>query len=379
MVLGATYDSSSTLMSVNAGSPKTVTSRRVLSSEVPTKLKSTTTTPAPSRKRRLLPGLRSTHIQVPLDNNTATEPLHLPLNELFSIEDVVQSYPGLMEQHDALLEADVVQYGKETKGKVEQYVYIHQGELGHALAKNCDVLLSDRATTCHILAFRSRSGRAAALSTLTHLDGTNYTKCIKAAIEFHRQHHEDDEAIQIDVHVAGGFSDGKETSAKITKWLFHLLADLAAKYKDTITFTLRTACVTALNDRNGTPRVRGLSIHCGTGHIRLAKAICLGPLPPLRAARIWANSRTLHTVHSTDGRLRIPKFAWKAVPDYLLKLPDATLKQQCSTSPDAEEDDFCVHLRQTFTFLQVMTPSQVFGDRSGLEFARCRQNLWVPV
>jgi len=362
MVLQAACGSEGTLVSVNENAKAKVLSATIQSPTI--------------KKRRLLPGLRPTSVQVPAtENNNTTEPLHLPRNELFSMEDCLQTYPGLMEQHDALFEHEVVHYGAEHD---DRYVYIHQGELGHATSSECDVLVSDRATTCHVLAFWSTSSRATPLSSLTHLDGTGYGKCLQEAIAFHRNHHHNQDDMRMDVHVVGGFLDDKEHSAAITRWLFHFLADVADR-ETRIQFRLCTACVTALNDRCGRPRGRGMAIHCATGRVTLAKATCLGPLPPLRAARIWSNSRTLHTVHSTDGRLRVPKFAWKPVPDYLVRLPDATLLDQCSTSPDAEEEDFCQQLRATFLFLKAMTPQQVFGHCHVLQWERRRQNMWVPV
>ena len=131
-------------------------------------------------------------------------------------------------------------------------------------------MMSDKATTCHIIAFRSSSSCCTTttsndsdsdlpLTSLTHLDGPHYDQCIRDMIDEHIHHHQqqsnqpvdieeekkcDDydynnninnsknNVITIEIHIMGGFNDDDSSSSTITDWLLRLLAQIANEYKN---------------------------------------------------------------------------------------------------------------------------------------------------
>jgi hypothetical protein len=63
-------------------------------------------------------------------------------------------------------------------------IHVIQGELAYAASHG--LLLSDQATTCHILAIHSTSQDTKVLGSLCHLDAPHiYTPCIKKMIQTH--------------------------------------------------------------------------------------------------------------------------------------------------------------------------------------------------
>ena len=232
----------------------------------------------------------------------------------------------------------------------ERLLYVHQGELAHAVPSQCDVLVSDRATTCHILVLRSTSvatsycssnsssGTQPPLTTMTHLDNTTcYESCLRTAIQHHKKHHagfittdededEDelffDKPISMEIHILGGFCDPEGTSQRITNWLLHFLADIAEEEAACLEFTLKSCVISTLNNattstsssNSNAPIGRGLAIRLDTGHIGLAKVLpdVMGPSLPLRNARLWSlaclsseqqqqhNRATLQLIHTTS-------------------------------------------------------------------------------
>ena len=160
----------------------------------------------------------------------------------------------------------------------------------------------------------------------------------------------------------------------MTTWLFVLLADLADQYADRIVFTLRTVCVTAMNDDGtsscGSPIVRGLALNCQTGHVTMAKCCGesdWGPASTLRLARLWTTTNTepqLRLIHSQlSDTLTVQPFVfqpWEGI-EVMVKLPDEVLLQYSSTSPDCEDEDFCTSVRQTLSYVLSTPCTSVFG------------------
>ena len=174
-------------------------------------------------------------------------------------------------------------------------LYVAQGERGNATSKQYDIIMSDKATTCHILALHSSTAAPTNttsninsnsskstknnkrgddvndddddLFSLTHLDGPNYDECIRDMIKDHIDHHSryqhnnnknnnDDDGgddgddgcnhttnddgttttrrstiINIEIHIVGGFNDDDNSSSNITEWLVKLLATIAEEIK----------------------------------------------------------------------------------------------------------------------------------------------------
>ena len=314
--------------------------------------------------------------------------LYLPTEA--PVDEYLQRIPTLRDSCDELLSCNHIQF---TEASAEKLIYVHQGELAHALASQCDVLVSDRATTCHIMALRSTSADSKeAMASLTHIDSDQYESCVREMIQAHKRHHGVNKAIDMDIHVMGGFVDEEGHSQKISNWLMHLLADIAAEEAASIQMTLKTCAISSMND-NGfqCPVGRGMAIHLTTGRVFLAKASTkvLGPHIALRNARLWSagedthHSSQLQLVHTTtSNEIIINPFAFQALPgmDKLIALPDEILLEYTSTSPSVEEEDFCSTVRATLRFLLEVPSARIFGrlcDRT-LRFARhSHSNEWM--
>mmetsp|Transcript_3474 Transcript_3474/g.6535 ORF Transcript_3474/g.6535 Transcript_3474/m.6535 type:complete len:432 (-) Transcript_3474:380-1675(-) len=311
----------------------------------------------------------------------------------------------------------------------ERVLYVAQGERANVATStsavnssddDVDVLVSDQATTCHILAFRSSStttneGRAS-LTSMTHLDGPHYEDCIRSMVQEHVEYHHQQQQqdfnnqVTLDIHVVGGFDDDDGTSAAITQWLVLLLAQLADEYGSSsslsfLDFCLKTCAVTAMNDTGDScPIGRGFAVHLETGNVCLAKCDqdLGGPVPVLRSVRLWSSpepssqqQRSLSVVHSyrQPNIFVVHPFVFRKPckgMESLLTLPDDQLLQCTSTSPLVEEEGFCHAIRQSVRFLQRYSCQQVFGKyvHRPLLFRRRRRrrpsskdtlNEWEPI
>lgn len=224
-------------------------------------------------------------------------------------------------------------------------LYIAQGERANATSEHYDVLMSDKATTCHILALHSStaSSNNLPLGSLTHIDGAHYEDCVRGMVCDHIEYHrrlqkssrkrnrskqcslveekksedqereesspgdEERESITIDIHVMGGFNDIDSSSASITDWLLRLLADMAQEFKDTQTgvkMVIKTLVVSSANNQfdgcHDSPIGRGLGIDLRTGKVFLADSKTSGssgPVPVLRSVRLWSRCNTQHQPH----------------------------------------------------------------------------------
>lgn len=303
-------------------------------------------------------------------------PLHLPTDGA-SPDEVCLRTVALLDARDTLLAQEPVEYCADSKQRI---LYVGQAEVASCVPLQADVLVSDRATTCHILALHSASDHNVPLSSMTHLDGTKY--CLQDLVAEHTDHHGLE--CEITVHVIGGYLDGKGTSQAMTKWLFEELANLADEFTEA-RFTIATAVVSSLND-NGAPMARGLAMDTRTGAVWLARCTqVLGPVPCLRAARIFAPSPVprLHCIHSAKySGIVIESFDYRPHTeiDVLLELDDEILLRYTSTSPDVEEMDFCSSVRSTLRFVRDEPSFKVFAGRRCLLFKRLgRTNSWVAV
>jgi protein N-terminal asparagine amidohydrolase len=312
----------------------------------------------------------------------------------------------------------------------QKVLYVAQGELAHSTAAQADILMSDRATTCHILALRSSCGRRPkqdpALCSIAHLDATSYNTCIYDAIKTHYDFHtrqnryaSDSDTmfpcIELDIHVVGGFKDTNGTSQTISTWILNMLADMADVYyvkRPSMAMILRTACITAANhdQENGGPIIRGLALNCDTGTVFVANARYPRPAMNLRMAKVWLSSHStiqcdpsisklniIHT-HCNDFVEITPLFAnnirrcrcgfiqnqMQLQFRYLLGIQnDNKFLQFCSTSPEHEEDDFCKDTRSSLFYIlkqfnsTTSTNSPLFLHP--LRFSRLGANTWVQI
>ena len=343
--------------------------------------------PAPTRDCLYLP--------VP-PKNTADPPTALHMDEC------LPCLPCLQTRAEDLLAQTPVHFTPTTRTRV---LYVGQQEAAHAVPLQCDVVLSDKATTCHVLILRSSRHNAVPLTTVAHLDGTSYDNCVRTLVQRHLQHHfamddsliqggqtgnalllqqqeeeekkqdsDTEDLLELDVHILGGFLDANGTSREISNWLLRLLAEIAQEHAHRMVTTLQTCVLSAMNDDgHRAPRGRGLGIDVRTGRVFLATcdAAVAGPDLSLRALRLWRQDGVpprLAVIHEVKlNMIQVAPFDFLPFDDldYLLSLPDAELLQYTSTSPHCEDANFCHRMRATLVFLRDVSPNSVFGpDRN---------------
>lgn len=262
----------------------------------------------------------------------------------------------LKESRDRLLASKHRRSRSEVPSEPERTLYVAQGERANATSDQYDVLMSDKATTCHIVAFRSTTNstndNGLPLTSLTHLDGPHYEECVRNMIKDHIDYHRLDNSndinkrkrtkfteekkseedlqpnvgssgsvrdeINIDVHVMGGFNDIDSSSSSITNWLMRLLTGIAQELKDQragVRMVMKTLVVSSSNNevdcrKNDSPIGRGFGIHLLTGEVFLTEnedeistGAEKGPVSVLRSVRLWSrNHRQPHrlsVVHTT--------------------------------------------------------------------------------
>jgi hypothetical protein len=348
---------------------------------------------------------------LPKPSASTRDRLYLPSSTQdgsISVDDCLRCLPSIMETCDALLARKPVHYTDKSRTRI---LNVGQQEAAHAVPLQCDVLMSDRATTCHVLALRSVSGRNLPLASLAHLDGTRYEACIRAMVQKHICHHygkddsllvhtstegdntdEGEERMELELHIVGGFSDYDGTSKKLSNWLFRLLADIASEEKHRMDTTLRTCAISSMNDDGrGAPIGRGLGLCLRTGEAFLAScdASVAGPDAILRSLRLWNGSREqqpkLEIIQEEKlNMIKVTPFPFSPFSELedLLALSDERLLLYTSTSPDCEEDDFCPRLRQALVYLRDTKCAAIFGpalDRTHYFKRMGFSNQWKPL
>ena len=332
-------------------------------------------------------------------SSTADQYLYLPSSG--PVDVALRSIPQVVESADQLLANCPRVFNSSSS---ERVIYVGQGEVAHATPSQCDVIASDKATTCHILALLSQSPRNGPLVSMAHIDVDGYSKCIRSMINEHKRfafadfgegdigtNNKQDNRIEIDVHIMGGFQD--EESQKISDFLFNLLAQVASEQQDCIKFVLKTCAISSMNDNgHACPIGRGIGIDLRSRDCFLAKvdSSITGPCPELRAARLWSSNGTQHQmmpaklsiIHTCyANKITIEPFHYEAPEEtkILLQLPDQILLKLTSTSPDVEEPEYCESMRNTLQFIYSV-PS-FFGAAHRPAYYRRIENTneWKPI
>lgn len=324
--------------------------------------------------------------------------LYLPADKDEAVDVCLGAIPEVMESADELLSQTPRHFSVESS---ERLLYVAQTEVAHATAAHCDVIASDRATTCHILALRSSSSSNGPLVSLAHIDTVGYEQCVRKMVQEHKRFHNDSdeekkeeetsscEPVSIDIYIVGGFEDEDDSSRPISNFLIHLLSRIASEDPAHLNMTLRTCAITSMNDDGfSAPIGRGLGVDVVTGEAFLCKVdeAVAGPTPNLRSARLWSgnnnNEETLSLIHSCwSTQMFVQPFHYAALAqaDALIALPDPILLNYTSTSPNVEEDTFCQRVRSTLSFMANSPAETVFGAACNQPavFARVgRTNQW---
>mmetsp|Transcript_6224 Transcript_6224/g.9570 ORF Transcript_6224/g.9570 Transcript_6224/m.9570 type:complete len:380 (+) Transcript_6224:73-1212(+) len=292
-----------------------------------------------------------------------------------SVDQYLKSIPQIMETADELLAKPLRKFSVESN---ERLLYVCQGEVAHTTSKQCDIIASDKSTTCHILTLRSNSAKHGPIVSMAHIDSTSCKSSIRDMVQEHKSSHDRccNDPLYIDIHILGGFNDKEQFSQELSSFILDQLSLIASEQND-IQMTLKTCVISSINDAgNSYPIGRGMGIHVKTGEIFLAQVdnALKGPLPELRAARLWSNDDKdrLSLIQSTSSKDKfyIQAFLCEAVEQMklLLELSDDLLLEYTSTSPEVEEDDFCASTRSSLRFIIDMNCERVFRKASSSNF-----------
>eukprot|EP00978_Attheya_sp_CCMP212_P044746 scaffold320826_cov53-Attheya_sp.AAC.4 len=329
--------------------------------------------------------------------------LYLPqVSEEIAIDRHLSFLPSLVERSEMLLANPPRNLHPDSDTRI---LNVCQRELAHAVPSQCDIIASDMATTCHILAIRSELSEEP-LTSLTHVDGVGYEDCIRGMIQEHKMHHfgyascdleeekkqelsAENDRIEMELHLLGGFEDEEGVSRQLSEYLIRLLARIAEEETASIKMTLKTCAISMMNDDGfRAPVGRGLGINLRTGEaflVAVQKGV-EGPVSDLRAARLWAEAEqptlpVLSVIHTAKSdTIQIQPFEFASVPnlDTILNLPDKVLLQCTSTSPDVEHNDFCNNLRRTLTYMRYNDCKSLFGPDCAepITYVRTESNEW---
>lgn len=264
----------------------------------------------------------------------------------------------------------------------EKILNIFQREVAHTTPSQNDIIVSDNATTCHILAIHSTSSSDVMskppLSSLAHIDKPSCEKeSIRNMIQTHINYHNHNvHRIEMKIHIVGGFDDDDGCSRFISQFLIRTLAEIAQEHSAHLRMTLQSCLISSLNDNGGLPIGRGLAMNTTTGEAFLAcvHSSAKGPEIPLRSCRVLQNdSKRLSVIHtygrngnsSSSSIIQILPFSYHPNLDtinFLLQLPDPILLQYTSTSPHAEKQDFCNNFRMIANYMKYHPCQDVFDD-----------------
>eukprot|EP00804_Cyclotella_cryptica_P007351 CCRYP_002583-RA/>CCRYP_002583-RA protein AED:0.07 eAED:-0.07 QI:0/-1/0/1/-1/1/1/0/572 len=243
-------------------------------------------------------------------------------------------------------------------------INVLQGEIAHATPHQADVLVSDDATTCHIVALRSvcnmcskhhrskvgtdvgRRDIHCPLATMSHIDGTGYEACIREAVMEHVRHHSrlaleqcskdkqehneswfrrtsfHDHFIEISMHIVGGFEDDDGSSIAITDDILGVFSRLAKEFEERVnrancwekewprvSMILETCVVSGANDDGtGCPMGRGLGLNVSSGEVFLAEVDNVTTSSPLTSHHVvekMGNPRFGIDLIALDGDLHL--------------------------------------------------------------------------
>ncbi|KAJ7529629.1 hypothetical protein O6H91_15G059200 [Diphasiastrum complanatum] len=270
----------------------------------------------------------------------------------------IKVLPGAKGQYDKAL--------SQGDGSTRNFVYVLQREYACASPSLVELIGTDEATTCIGLAIRNPES------------GLYVAQGVRQMVTSVRAH----EDTLLQVHLVGGYddteiinktetnsemseSDQRPTCGGYSKPLALKLVEAfhCSSYK----FCIQTMCILQHNtgiasSGHTVPLVRGFVIQTRTGQIMPAKfdADARGPDGTIRHICL--------STASTDGKdeLRAPydtvldrfviapckwSLTWKFYALEVLRMSDAELLANCSTSPYAESPDFLEDMRRTYAYL----------------------------
>lgn len=360
------------------------------------------------------------------------EPLHLPRagTAPCSLDCYLQNHPVLVETAQNLAKAQKPPPLHSRKRRNHSLTVL-QGEVGYCTPDDADVLLSTQATTCHLVALRSKAintTNCTPLTSLAHVDtvrSVDIREMVQTHLDFHHpppflssdnkdndddefgffDHHDNDplveetktnhflptyappkqsqsspNLVELELHMVGGYDD--PVSRDLTDQLLHEFDTVGRQLSHKLRISLSTAAVSALNTTDHGPRHRGLGIETHSGSIFGVNRDEDDPVPActVRHARVWYSDK-LATIHhpKTSQQLIIPPFNYERQEqlNVLLDVPDHVLLQHASTSPDLESAAFCHTFRRTLSFVNTVPPESCFPNNAPLIYQRQSCGGWI--
>ncbi|XP_071106024.1 protein N-terminal asparagine amidohydrolase-like isoform X2 [Haliotis cracherodii] len=225
-------------------------------------------------------------------------------------------------------------------------LYVGQREIGGTSPSDnvISVLGSEDATTCHIVVLQHSGSRS---SCIGHFDGCNSKQGLETMLELVMKLSKDTPEGQLNLHLIGGFDDVKGFSHSLSLELLNMLRS----FKQNI--HLQTACIAEINTRlvNGVPFpiVYGVGVDIKSGEIYKATFLNKGPDLPLRGARNFTGTKEMIIIYDPMTQLMsIHPFSYQQMSnvDYWCNASDLTLRQNLSTSPAQEPNDFATRTRE---------------------------------
>uniref|UniRef100_H2ZB55 Protein N-terminal asparagine amidohydrolase n=1 Tax=Ciona savignyi TaxID=51511 RepID=H2ZB55_CIOSA len=240
-------------------------------------------------------------------------------------------------------------------------------------------------TTCHMAVLRCQE---TSTTSLAHFDGTyvheGAAEMVKSIINIRESTRAENNEVNIDLHLLGGFDDDRELSVKLSTDLLQAFHSIQVD-GHTISLHLRTFCCTSLNTRHTTKRgaeislpiIYGAAVELKTGQIypvafdEQARA----PMCDMRGAKSLnsQNNKMCNIYKWRSERVVIPAFTFAPFPaaHEWLEQSDAFIRKHMSTSPTAEPLNFASHIRESLCFI-VAHPEpmeSVFKSNHELQYA----------
>lgn len=205
------------------------------------------------------------------------------------------------------------------------------------------VMGSEDATTCHIIIIRHTGCGAVCIA---HFDGYGSDKAVQDIMKVMNELCKNKPFGRYELHVAGGFIDGDESSEKVS------IKTLNAFNNTSEEIHLITACICDLNNevKKGMnfPVIYGLAVNVKTGDIYRGTFLDHGPDMPLRSARHFTGTEEVINIYDhRKSQIRLEPITYSTMDEIelLCRMPDLFIRQHLSTSPDQEPPHFEASVR----------------------------------
>lgn len=300
-------------------------------------------------------------------------PIHLSSGNILTAFDysLVESDPLIKESNLKFIEST------PTENETANSLYIGQREYGTVKFDDpyVDFIVSDAATTCHIVLLVDKLTNN---SSLCHFDGSDMSNGADAMINSLKKLN-DSSQIEFNLYIIGGFNDPKKYSIKTTLSLMEIFMQSTEK------FNLKLCLVTKLNNlvKNNInfPIAYGLGYNIKKSQVYMCNDFKeKGPDQGVRGARHFSESENLCIYDPIKYRLVIGPFNYESMEhaDHYIRLPKNTLLKYFSTSPEQEPPEFVDNLKRTFqTMINYPDPLTSYFNHKPNVYKRHVDGQWI--